>query len=119
MDSFKLVSREHHRVARAFPYNHIRSSKHSTRLRGAATMSFPHHQPELKDGYLYNSPTQVLARFGACDGGGFTLVSGANERRWHVIKAEQDCHFGQVLLAVELSSQYQGCGSFAIKVPLF
>lgn len=81
-------------------------------------MSFPHHQPQLKDGSLYNSPSQVLARFGASNGGGFMLVSNANERRWHVIKAEHDSHFGQVLLAVELSSQYQGCGSFAIKVCL-
>jgi len=86
-----------------------------------ATMSFP--PPVFTPGSLEASPTPIVAQFGSSVEGGFTIVSGSSGRRWHVIKADRTCQFGHVFLAVEVvyslsagSFQFQGRGSFAIKV---
>ena len=84
-------------------------------------MSFP--PPVFTPGSLEASPTPIVAQFGSSVEGGFTIVSGSSGRRWHLIKATETCQSGHVFTAVEVvyspsagSCQFQGRGSFAIKV---
>lgn len=84
-------------------------------------MSFP--PPVFTPGSLEASRAPIVAQFGSGVEGGFTLVSSSSGRRWHMIKADRDCQFGRIFLAVEVvyfpsseSWQFQGRGSFAIKV---
>lgn len=101
------------------PSGHLSSPPHNYNI--MATMSFP--PPVFTPGSLEASRAPIVAQFGSGVEGGFTLVSSSSGRRWHMIKADRDCQFGRIFLAVEVvyfpsseSWQFQGRGSFAIKV---